>query len=90
MFRIAPPTSLAERLNRHFVVFRVPKARSVNGVTLSRASKDDFDRLRQRIELLRRDAEERPHLADTLLRLAEELEKELQRLREQNGETGNS
>ncbi len=90
MFRIAPLTSLAERLNRHFVVFRVLKALSIIGFTLSRASKDDFDRLRKRIELLRRDAEERPHLADTLLRLAEELEKELKRLREQNGETGNS
>ncbi len=45
------------------------------------SSKDsERDALRQRIDLLRQDAIERPHLADMLLKLVEELEAELARL----------
>ncbi|MDP6707270.1 MAG: hypothetical protein QF893_13070 [Alphaproteobacteria bacterium] len=38
------------------------------------------DALRQRIDLLRQDAVERPHIADMLLKLVDELEAELARL----------
>lgn len=45
------------------------------------SSKDsERDALRRRIDLLRQDAIERPHLADMLLKLVDELEAELARL----------
>ena len=81
---------LYEQVDAIGLKFRVLKARNIIGVTMSRASKDDLDRLRQRIESLRRDAKERPHLANVLLTVVDELENKLKRLREQNGETGNS
>ena len=57
---------------------------------MSCASNDELDRLGQRIELLHRDAKERPHLASMLLSLADELENELKWLRRRRGETDDS